>query len=55
MSHTQKEKIEICADTSLQMLENDEENSLTVADDYVEVTLEQKRKDAEKPLYFKRI
>ncbi len=55
MSHTQKEKLETCTDASLQILENTEESTVTVADDYIELTLEQKRKDAEKPLYFKRI
>jgi hypothetical protein len=55
MSPPQKEKIETCTDASLQILENAEESTMSVADDYIEVALEQKRKDAEKPLYFKRV
>ena len=56
MSHTQKEKLETCTDASLHLLtENPEESSVTVADDYIEVALEKKRKDASKPLYLKRI
>lgn len=55
MSHTQKEKLETCTDASIQILPDPEESSVTVADDYIEVTLDKKRKEASKPLYLRRI
>lgn len=57
MSRTQKEKLGSCTDVSLQLLPEDaeEESVVTAADDYIEVCLEKKRKEADKPLYLKRI
>jgi hypothetical protein len=45
MSRTKKEKLETYTDASLQL----------AAEDYIEVTLEKRKKDAKKPLYLKRI
>ena len=55
MSRTQKEKLETYTDTSLRLLPEDAEEDVTAADDYIELALEKKKKDAEKPLYLKRI
>lgn len=57
MSRTQKEKLETCTDISLQLLPKgaEEESVVTAADDYIQVALEKKRKEADKPLYLKRI
>jgi hypothetical protein len=55
MSRTQK-KLETYTDTSLQVTtENStEESVVTAADDYIVVALERK-KEADKPIYLKRI
>ena len=55
MSRTQK-KLEIYTHASLQATQENsaEENVVTAADDYIEVTLERK-KEADKPLYLKRV
>ena len=57
MSRIQKEKIETYTDASLRLLPEDseEESAVTAADDYIEVALEKKRKEADKPIYLKRI
>lgn len=56
MSRTQKEKIETCTEISLQLLPEDvKEDDVTAADDYIELDLEKKKKEADKPLYLKRI
>jgi hypothetical protein len=56
MSRTQKAKLETYTDASLQLLpENSEESVGNAADDYIEIALEKKRKEADKPLYIKRI
>ena len=57
MSRTQKEKLETYTDASLQLItENStEESAVTAADDYIEVSLEERKKDAKKPLYLKRV
>jgi hypothetical protein len=57
MSRTQKEKLETYPDASLQMVTKNavEESDGTAADDYIEVALEKRRKEADKPLYLKRI
>lgn len=56
MSLSQKEKIEIIIDTSLQPLsENDTEESSVMATDDIAVVLEKKKKEANEPLYLKRI
>ena len=57
MSRTQKEKLETYTDASLQMVTKNavEESAVTAADDYIEVALEKRRKEADKPLYLKRI
>jgi hypothetical protein len=56
MSRTQK-KLETYTDASLQVTpENSaEESAVTVADDYIVVALEQRKKEADKPLYLKRV
>jgi hypothetical protein len=54
MSQAQKEKFE--TGISIHLLpEKPEENNVTLQEDYIEVALEKKRKDANKPLYLKRI
>ena len=56
MSLSQKEKIEIIIDTSLQPLsENDTEESSVMATDDIAVALEKKKKEVNEPLYLKRI
>jgi hypothetical protein len=57
MSRTQKEKLETYTDTSFQLLSEDsaEESVVTAADDYIEVALEKKKKEASKPIYLKRV
>ena len=55
MSRTQKEKLETCTDIPLQLPEiSTEESGVTAADD-IDVSLEKRKKDADKPLYLKRI
>lgn len=55
MSRTKKEKLETSTDASLQIVTANatEESTVTAAD--VEVSLEERKKDANKPLYLKRI
>jgi len=57
MSRTRKEKLETYTDASLQLLSENstEESAVTAADDYIEVTLEKRKKEADKPLYLKRV
>jgi hypothetical protein len=57
MSRTQKEKLETYTDASLHLITENaaEESAVTAADDYIEVTLEKRKKEADKPLYLKRI
>ena len=56
MNLTRKEKLETNTDSSLQIVtENSaEESGIIVANDYIEVA-PKKRKEADKPLYLKRI
>ena len=56
MSLTQKDKLEVYIDASLQPIsDNDEEeSSLTKAND-MEAALEKKKKEASEPIYLKRI
>ena len=53
MSSTQKEKLETGAEASLQVLV--EECVINEGDNFVEVSLKKRKKDAGKPLYLKRI
>jgi hypothetical protein len=57
MSRTQKEKLETGRDASLQIVTKNatEESAVTAADNYIEIALEKRRKEAEEPLYLKRI
>lgn len=56
MSRTQKEKLKIFTDTSLQLLpEDDEEGADIEAESCIEISLEERKKEANKPLYLKRI
>jgi hypothetical protein len=57
MSRTQKEKLETYTDASLQLISENstEEGAVTAAEDYIEVSLEERKKDADKPLYLKRV
>jgi hypothetical protein len=57
MSRTRKEKLETYTDASLQLVSENstEESAGTAADDYIEVALEKRKKEADKPLYLKRI
>ena len=56
MSRTQK-KLETCTDASWQVTpENSaEESTVTAAGDYIVVDLEKRKKEADKPLYLKRV
>jgi hypothetical protein len=53
MSRTRKEKLETSTDASLQLVA--EESAVTAAEDYIEISLEKRKKEADKPLYLKRI
>ena len=57
MSRTRKEKLEAYTDASLQIVTENavEESAVNAADDYIEVALEKRKKDAKKPLYLKRV
>jgi hypothetical protein len=57
MSRTRKEKRETYTDASLQLVTANatEETAVTAADNYIEVSLEKRKKDADKPLYIRRI
>lgn len=57
MSRTRKEKLETYTGASLQIVtENStEESAVTAADNYIEVSLEERKTAANKPLYLKRI
>jgi hypothetical protein len=57
VSRAQKEKLETYTDAFLQIVTKNttEEEAVTVADNCIEVALEKRKKEAEKPLYLKRI
>jgi hypothetical protein len=57
MSRTQKEKLKTYTDASLQLVSENstEECTVTAADDYNANSPEKRKKDANKPLYLKRV
>lgn len=56
MSRAQKEKLEIYTDASLQLLPKEaEEGIFPVVESCTEISLEERKKEAGKPLYLKRI
>ena len=58
MSRTQKEKLETYADATLRLVSENstEESAVTAADGCnVDVSLEKRKKEANKPLYLKRV
>jgi hypothetical protein len=57
MSRNQKEKIAIYTGASLQIARENsaEETAVTAADDYIVIASEKRKKEAEKPLYLKRV
>jgi hypothetical protein len=56
MSRTQKEKLEIFTNASLQLLPEDaEEGDDTEAESCIKISLEERKREADKPLYLKRI
>ena len=56
MSRSNKEKTKIYTDAPLQLLPKDaEEDTVTAAECYIEISLEERKKDADKPLYLKRV
>ncbi len=56
MNRTQKEKLEIFADASLQLMPEDaEEGADTEANSCFEISLEERKREAKKPIYLKRI
>jgi hypothetical protein len=56
MSRTKKEKVETHTGASLQIVtKNATEERINAADDYIEVALEKRRKEANQPLYLKRV
>jgi hypothetical protein len=57
MSRTQKEKLETYTDATLRLVSENstEESAVTAAEDHIEVTLEKRKKEANKPLYLKRV
>lgn len=57
MSRTRKEKLDIPADISLQVISENstEESVVTAADGYNANSPEKRKKEANKPLYLKRV
>ena len=56
MSRAKKGKIKICTDAPLQLLpEYAKKGAVTATECYIEISLEERKKDAYKPLYLKRI
>jgi hypothetical protein len=57
MSRTQKEKLETYTDSPLQLVSeiSTDESAVTAADGYHVNSPEKRKKEAEKPLYLKRI
>ena len=57
MSRTPKEKLETYTNASLQVLPRNiiEGKVVIAADDYIEVTWKEKKEEANKPLYLKRV
>ena len=58
MSRTQKEKLETCTDVSLQLVSeiSTEESAVTAADGCnLDVSLEKRKEEANKPIYLKRV
>ena len=56
MSRSKKEKTKIYTDAPLQLLQEDvEEDTVTAAECYIEISLKERKKDADRPLYLKRI
>ena len=56
MSCTKKEKFEIFTDASLQLFPEDaEEGADTAAESCIEISIEERKREADKPLYLKRI
>ncbi len=57
MNRTKKEKVETHTGASLQIITKNatEETRVDAADDYIEVALEKRRKEANQPLYLKRV
>lgn len=57
MSRTQKGKLQAHPSASLQILpvDNEEERDFNTSDFYIEISLEERKKEASKPLYLKRI
>lgn len=56
MSRAKKEKNKIYTDAPLQLLSEDtKEDAVTAAECYIEISLEERKKEADKPLYLKRI
>lgn len=56
MSPAKKRKIKTCTDAPLQLLpEYAKKGAATAAECYIEISLEERKKDADKPLYLKRI
>ena len=56
MNRTRKGKLETYSGASLQLLpEGIEESAATEVDNCIEITLEKRKKEANKPLYLRRI
>ena len=55
MSRTQKEKTETHSDAPLEIITKNAVEKDDAADDYIEVTLERRKREADAPIYLKRI
>ena len=54
MRRDKREKTEIYTDASLQLLPKENEG-FVAEDSYIEISLEERKKEADKPLYLKRV
>lgn len=55
MSRTQKEKLETNTDAQLQIITKDVVEKADAAEDCIEVALERRKREADTPIYLKRI
>lgn len=56
MKRAKREKTEIYTDVSLQLLPRENEEDVFVEEEsYIEISLKERKKEADKPLYLKRV
>ena len=55
MRRDKREKPEIYTAASLQLLPKENEKGFVAEESYIEISLEERKKEADKPLYLKRV